>query len=250
MNIINPNISKIILFIFIVPIFPIVQGQWLNISLLNDNYNSIYRILYYLSGYSFPIILVFYSLNNFTDFKLSDYGKFNSKGFSRISYIIFSILLLISILITKYYIYLFSIIKNETFYFFTFDNYQLIFVLIFSVLLLIRKTKKIVKSIYLISYLIIFSIYWTISSFKINIPFLRDEYVSNFLDNNINFNFINILYLFLLEILFYLWSYISHNNNLSDWHIPIPKKYNLDPLVNIFIFYFGVIVYFYIFRNI
>ena len=164
----------------------------------------------------------------------------------------FSILLIFSTLIIKYYIYLFSKINNASFNFLEFNLLQLIFILIISFLLLIRKTKKKVKYLYLIYYLINFSIYWTINTYSLNISntFIKDNYINNFISSNLNFNYINIIFLFLLEILFFLWSFIVDKNNLSDWNIPIPKKSNLYPLVNIFVFYFGLIVYFYIFKNI
>ena len=163
----------------------------------------------------------------------------------------FPILLIFSTLIIKYYIYLFSKINNASFNFLEFNLLQLIFILIISFLLLIRKTKKKVKNLYLIYYLINFSIYWTINTYSLNISntFIKDNYINNFISSNLNFNYINIIFLFLLEILFFLWSFIVDKNNLSDWNIPIPKKSNLYPLVNIFVFYFGLIVYFYIFKN-
>ena len=147
--------------------------------------------------------------------------------------------------------YLFSKINNASFNLLEFNYLQLIFILIISILLLIKKTKKKVKKLYLIYYLINFSFYWTINTYSLNISnsFIKDNYIKNFISSNLNFNYINIIFLFLLEILFFLWSFIVNKNNLSDWNIPIPKKTNLYPLVNIFIFYFGLIIYFYIFKN-
>ena len=206
-----------------------------------------------MSGYLFPIILIFYSLNNFCDYKFINNNGKETKNYLRyISFIVFPILLLFSTLITKYFIYLFSRINNDSFNFLAFDNLQFIFILIFSFLLLIKKTKKKVKSLYLIYYLINFSIYWTINTFQLNISyiFLNENYINKFISSNLDFNYINIIFLFLLEILYFIWSYIAYKNNLSDWRIPLPKKSNLYPLVNIFLFYFGLIVYFYIFRNI
>ena len=164
----------------------------------------------------------------------------------------FPIHLIFSILITKYYIYLFSKIINASFNLLEFNHLQLIITLIISLLLLIKKTRNKVKNLYLIYYLFNFSIYWTINTYSLNISntFIKDNYINNFISNNLNFNYINIVFLFLLEILFFLWSFIVHKDNLSDWRIPIPKKSNLYPLVNIFLFYFGLIVYFYMFKNI
>ena len=229
-----------------------MQGQWLNISLLIDNTLSIYNAIYYLSGYLFPLLLIFYSLNNFTDYQfISNYEKDFNRGLRYISYIVFPVLLILSTLITKYYLYLYSKINNNSFNFLEFNNLQFIFIFIFSFLLLVKNTKKKVKALYLIYYLINFSIYWSINSYPLNISktIFNENFINNFLSSNLYFNYVNTIFLFLLEILFYLWSYISNKNNLSDWHIPIPTRSDLYPLVNIFIFYFGLIVYFYIFKN-
>ena len=117
------------------------------------------------------------------------------------------------------------------------------------VLLLTNTARRIIKKLYLIYYFIIFSIYWTVTCnpFNFNTSLLN---YNDLIINNINFNYINILYLFLIELLYFLWSYISYKTNLSDWHIPIPTKSNLYHISNIFIFYFGLIIYFYIFNNI
>ena len=219
--------------------------------MLNYNQNS-YNTLYYLSGYLFPIILVFYSLNNFTNYKFNNNEEIDlTNGLRYLSYIIFPILLILSTLIVKYYAYLFSIIFNESFYFLKFTNLQFIFIIIFSLLLLIKTTKKIIKYLYLIYYFINYSIYWTINSYPLYITDnFNDKYLNHLISNNVDFNYINIIYLFLLEVLFFIWSYVSHKNNISDWHIPIPLRSDLVPLINIFLFYFGLTVYFVIFNNI
>ena len=206
-----------------------------------------------MSGYLFPIILIFCSFNNFSDYQfINNNGKEIKNCFKYISFIVFPILLFFSTLLTKYFIYLFSKINNDSFDFLAFNYLQLIFILIFSFLLLIKKTKKKVKILYLIYYLINFSIYWTINTYPFNISniFLNEKYINKFISSNLDFNYINIIFLFLLEILYFIWSLIAHKNNLSDWRIPIPSKSNLYPLVNIFLFYLGLVVYFYIFKNI
>ena len=206
-----------------------------------------------MSGYVFPLILIFYSFNNFSDYQfINNNGNEIKSCFRYISFIVFPILLFFSTLITKYFIYLFSKIYNNSFDFLAFNNLQFIFILTFSFLLLIKKTKKKVKNLYLIYYLINFSIYWTINTYPFNISniFLNEKYINKFISSNLDFNYINIIFLFLLEILYFIWSFVAHKNNLSDWRIPIPSKSNLYPLVNIFLFYFGLVVYFYIFKNI
>ena len=78
------------------PLFPIVQDQWLNIFLLNEFEFSYYSILYYLSGFLFPIVVINNSLSNFFDYKFNS-NKYQSKEFKFIGYLI---------LITQFYILL------------------------------------------------------------------------------------------------------------------------------------------------
>ena len=169
----------------------------MNISLLIDNQVSIYKTLYYLSGYLFPTILIYYSLNNFTEYQFNNNcGKDIKNGFRYISYIVFPVLLIFSTLITKYYIYLFTKINNASFNFLEFNNLQYTFILIFSFLLLLKKTKNKVKNLYLFSYIINFSIYWTINTYPSHISnnYLNDNYINNFISNDLNFNYVNIIF--------------------------------------------------------
>ena len=76
--------------------------------------------------------------------------------------------------------------------------------------------------------------------------FISDK---NYYDFN-NLNLLNISYLFILEIFYYLWSYISHQNNLSDWSINFPKRVDIIPISKIIIFYLGVLIYYLIFKRI
>ena len=59
-----------------------------------------------------------------------------------------------------------------------------------------------------------------------------------------NMNIINILFLFFIEILYFIWSYVSYKTNLSDWLVSIPKKSDMFPVLNILIFYFFIIFYY------
>ena len=117
---------------------------------------------------------------------------------------------------------------------------QILFVVIISILLLFEKTKFIIKKITLINFLLISIISWysQINNFSLKevIPF----YILKFG----NINFLNIVFLLAIEIMFYLWSYISYNSNLSDWNVPMPYAKEATPIIYIFMFYLLIILYY------
>ena len=124
--------------------------------------------------------------------------------------------------------------------------------LIVIVLLLFKKTKRLIKKLFLLNYFFICFISWSDYFFKLQgIDFLVNNYInsSNYYDFN-NINILNIFYLFIFEIFYYLWSFISFQNNLSDWSITYPKKIDLVPLSKITIFHLGVLIYYLIFKRI
>jgi len=57
-------------------------------------------------------------------------------------------------------------------------------------------------------------------------------------------NLINLFILVAIEISFYTWSLLSYKTNLSDWIVPKPQKGDVIPFLNIFIFYFFIIIYY------
>ena len=59
-----------------------------------------------------------------------------------------------------------------------------------------------------------------------------------------NINFVNIVFLLAIEIMFYLWSYLSYNSYLSDWKVPKPDAKEANPIIYILIFYLLVILYY------
>jgi hypothetical protein len=117
---------------------------------------------------------------------------------------------------------------------------QILFVVIISILLLFEKTKFIIKKITLTNFFIISIISWysQINNFSLKevIPF----YILKFG----NIIFLNIVFLLAIEIMFYLWSYISYNSYLSDWNVPRPYAKEAKPLIYILIFYLLIILYY------
>ena len=229
-----------------------MQDQWLNIFLLNKFEFSYYSILYFLSGFLFPIIVIYNSLNNFFDYKFSS-NKYESNKLSSIGYFVTFTLLILSILIIRYFIFLLNYIIPQINLNSYFDiKLKILLLLIVMVLLLINKTKRIVKRLFLVIFFIIFFVNW--STYYLNLHGIDNFIIKYISDNNYydfyNLNILNISYLFILEIFYYFWSYITYQNNLSDWSITIPKRVDFVPLSKITIFYLGVLIYYLIFKRI
>ena len=229
-----------------------MQDQWLNIFLLNKFEFSYYSILYFLSGFLFPIIVIYNSLNNFFDYKFSS-NKYESNKLSSIGYFVTFTLLILSILIIRYFIFSLNYIIPQIDLNSYFDiKLKILLLLIVMVLLLINKTKRIVKRLFLVIFFIIFFVNW--STYYLNLHGIDNFIIKYISDNNYydfyNLNILNISYLFILEIFYYFWSYITYQNNLSDWSITIPKRVDFIPLSKITIFYLGVLIYYLIFKRI
>ncbi len=229
-----------------------MQDQWLNIILLNESEFSYYSILYFLSGFLFPIVVINNSLNNFFYYKFSS-NKYKNDKLSSIGYLVTFTLLVLSILIIRYFIFSINYIIPQIDLNSYFDiKLKILLLLIVMILLLINKTKKIIKRLYLLIFFIVFFINW--STYNLNLQGIESYINIYILDNNYydfnNLNILNISYLFILEIIYYLWSFITSQNNLSDWSISTPKKVDFIPLSKITIFYLGVLIYYLIFKRI
>ena len=232
------------------PLFPIVQDQWLNIFLLNEFEFSYYSILYFLSGLLFPILVINNSLSNFFYYKFNS-SKYQSKKLQFIGYLVIVTILFLSILIIKYFILSINYIIPHIDLNIYFDiKLKILVLLILMILLLINKTKRILKRLILLNFFIICFINW--SAYYLNLQGI-EIFINKYISNNIyyefdNLNILNIYYLFIFEIFYYLLSYITYRNNLSEWTIPYPTKVDFIPLSKIIIFYMGVIIYYFIFN--
>ena len=229
-----------------------MQDQWLNIFLLNKFEFSYYSILYFFSGFLFPIIVIYNSLNNFFDYKFSS-NKYEFNKLRSIGYLVTFTLLILSILIIRYFIFSLNYIIPQIDLNSYFDiKLKILLLLIVMVLLLINKTKRIVKRLFLVIFFIIFFVNW--STYYLNLHGIDNFIIKYISDNNYydfyNLNILNISYLFILEIFYYFWSYITYQNNLSDWSITTPKRVDFKPLSKISIFYLGVLIYYLIFKRI
>ena len=220
--------------------------------MLNELEFSFYSVLYFLSGLLFPILLINNSLSNFFDYKFN-VNKYNSKKFKFIGYLVIATILILSILIISNLIFTTNYIINQINLNINIDiNLKILFLLIVMILLLINKTKRIIKKLFLINFFIISFLNWSIYFLNLlEIEIFTNKYISNnsYYEFN-NLNIINTFNLLVFEIFYYLWSYISYKNNLSDWSITYPKKADFKPIYKITTFYLGVIIYYYIFKRI
>ena len=121
-----------------------------------------------------------------------------------------------------------------------FIDKQIIIVPIISILLIFKRTKLIIKKITLINYFIISVVNWYI---RINNSLSTDltQFDISTFDN---ISIINIIILLVIEIFFYLWSYISYDSYLSDWRVPKPYRKEISPIFNFFIFYLLILLYY------
>ena len=218
--IIKFSLLRLSIIILLVILFPLVQKQWLNLYLFDINNLSIYKLLYYLSGLIVPILVIINSLNKFTYYKFNFHKKNNNNSdISGKSLFLITLLILslLSILISNYIFINLKIILNllmsNNEYLVQYDiDKQILFVVIISIFLIFEKTKFLLKKITLINFFIFSIINWysQINNSSLNdvIPF----YIFKFE----NINFVNIVFLLAIEIMFYLWSYISY---LSLIHI-------------------------------
>jgi len=232
--------------------FPIVQDQWLNIFLLNQFEFSFYSILYFFSGFLFPILVLNNSLYNFSDYKFNS-NKYQRKKYKFIGFPVIFTILVLSILIFRYLIFSINYIIPQIDLNIYFDiKYKILLLLIVMILLLINKTKKFIKKLFLLNFFIICFVNWSIYFLNLQgIDISINRYISeyNYYEFNI-LNILNVFYLLLFEIFYYLWSFINYQNNLSDWNISYPRRSDFTPIIKIIIFYFGVLIYYFIFNHI
>ena len=244
---INYRKIRLILVISFVLIFPFIQRQWLNLYLFNTNSLSFYSILYYFSGIITPGLICLYSLNNFTyyQFNINDF-KNNQviKGKKLLTLILLTIIPL-SIIIANY-LYINLDLINKLFEdqgflasISIFNNSFIIFII--TIFLIFKQTKILAKKLVLINFFLIKLFIWysQINNINIDNKFILNNYLN--LDNS---NFSNIIFLFIIEIIYFLWSFLSNKNNLSDWAVQYPLKTDIFNVLKIIYFYLFVIVYY------
>ena len=243
--IINFSLLRLSIIFLLVTLLPLVQKQWLNLYLFDINNFTIYKVLYYLSGLIVPLLVTISSLNKFTYYKYNYLYKNNYISGKLLLLVTLTISTLLSILISNYIIVNFKLfydvfISNNQ-YITQFDiEKQILFVLIIALFLIFKRTKYLIKKIILLNYFIFSIFIWYSQINNYNLIEVIPFYIIKFG----NINFLNITFLLAIEIVFYLWSYISYSSYLSDWSVPKPYKKEITPVFNIFMFYLLIILYY------
>ena len=221
--------------------------QWLNLYLFNINNISFYSILYYLSGIICPSLVCLNSLKNYTYYNFNKskiYSKNIIKG-KRLLLLVTINLIFLSYFITDYIYINFDLIFNlflEGINLSKPDIIQLsFFISLISILLIFRKSRLFLKKLILVNFILISFYIWHLQIKNINVD---DQFhVYRYFGLN-NLNLINLFILLVIEISFFTWSYLSYKTNLSDWIVPKPQKGDIIPILNMFIFYFFMIIYY------
>ena len=245
--IIKNNSTRLLVTLIFLLIFPFVQKQWFNLYLFNINDISFYSILYYLSGTICPTLICLNSLNNYTYYNFNKdniYSKKTIKG--KALFLLVAInLIFLSYLIADYIYINFDLICNlflEVINLQKPDIFQLsLFIFLISILLIFKKSRLLFKKLILINFILISFYIWYLQINNINVD---DQFhIYRYFGLN-DINLINVFILFAIEISYFTWSFLSYKTNLSDWIVQMPQKGDIIPILNIFIFYFFIIIYY------
>ena len=245
--IIKNNTTKLLVKLSFLLILPFVQKQWFNLYSLNINNISFYSILYYLSGAICPSLVYLNSLKNYTYYKFNE-DKIHSikiiKGKKLLFLVAFNLIFL-SYLIADYLYMNFDLLFNLFLEGINVPKPDIpelsFFIFLVSILLIFRKSRVLLKKIILINFILISLYLWFLQIN--NISFDDQFHIYSYFGLN-DLNLINLFILVAIEISFYTWSFLSYKTNLSDWIVPQPQKGDLIPFLNIFIFYFFIVIYY------
>ena len=245
--IIKNNKTKLLVTLSFLLILPFVQKQWFNLYSFNINDISFYSVLYYLSGTICPSLVCLNSLKNFTFYNFNK-NKINSKKIingKRLLFLVAINLIFLSYFIADYLYINFDLIFNlflEGINLPKPDILQLsFFIFLISILLIFKKSRFLLKKLILVNFILISLFLWhlQINNIRVNDQF----HIYKYFGLN-DLNLINLFILLVIEISFFTWSFLSYKTNLSDWIVQKPKKGDLIPILNIFIFYFFIIMYY------
>ena len=245
--IIKNNRTKLLVTLLFILILPFVQKQWFNLYLFNINDISFYSILYYLSGTICPSLVCLNSLRCYTYYSFNKnniYSKNIITG-KRLFFLVVINLIFLSYFIADYIYINLDLIYNL---FFKEINLQKpdifqygFFIFLISILLIFKKTRILFKKFILLNFILIslYLLYLQIININVDDQFHIYRYFGL---NNINL--INVFILISIEILYFTLSFLSYKTNLSDWIVHPPQKGDIIHFLNIFIFYFFIIIYY------
>ena len=245
--IIKNKTTKLLVTILFLLLFPLVQKQWFNLYLFNINDISFYSILYYLSGTICPSLVCLNSLRCYTyyDFNKNNIYSKNIITGKRLFFLVAVNLIFLSYFITDYLYINFDLIFNLFFEGINLSKPDIIqlsfFILLISSLLIFKKSRFLLKKIILVNFILISLYLWHIQINNIN---LDDQFhIYKYFGLN-DLNLINLFILVTIEISFFTWSFLSYKTNLSDWIVRKPQKGDITPVLNMFIFYFFIVIYY------
>ncbi len=187
------------------------------------------------------------SLNNFTYYKFNENNNYRKKIINgkALLFLVSINLIFLSYLIADYFYINFDLITNLFLKGIELPQpniFQLnLFIFLISMLLIFKKYRLFFKKLILVNFCLISFFIWfmQINNIKIDDQFHIYRYVG--LEN---INLINVLILLVIEIVFFIWSFLSYKSNLSDWMVHIPQKVDMNPILNILIFYVFLIFYY------
>ena len=245
--IIKNNTTKLLATLSFLLILPFVQKQWFNLYLFNINDISFYSILYYLSGTICPSLVCLNSLKNNTYYNFNR-NKIYSKNIingKRLFFLVAINLIFISYFITDYVYINIDIISNLFFEEINLPKpniFQFIlFIFLISILLIFKKSRFFLKKLILVNFILISFYLW---HFQINNIYVDDKFHIYRYFGLSNLNLINLFILITIEISYFTWSFLSYKTNLSDWIVRTPQTRDIFPILNMFIFYFFIIIYY------
>ena len=245
--IIKNKTTKLLVTILFLLILPLVQKQWFNLYLFNINNISFYSILYYLSGTICPSLVCLNSLRCYTyyDFNENNIYSKNIITGKRLFFLVAINLIFLSYFIAEYLYINFDLIFNLFFEGINLPKPDIIqlsfFILLISSLLIFKKSRFLLKKIILVNFILISLYLWHIQINNIN---LDDQFhIYKYFGLN-DLNLINLFILVTIEISFFTWSFLSYKTNLSDWIVGKPQKGDFIPVLNMFIFYFFIVIYY------
>jgi hypothetical protein len=200
-----------------------------------------------LSGIICPSLVYLNSLKDFTYYNFNKnniHSKNIIKG-KRLLFLVAVNLIFLSYFIADYLYINFDLISNlflEGINLPKLDILQLFFIIfLISILLIFKKSRFILKKLILINFILISLYLW---HFQINNINVDDQFhIYKYFGLN-DLNLINIFILVAIEISFFTWSFLAYKTNLSDWIVQKPQKEDLIPFLNMFIFYFFIIIYY------
>ena len=245
--IIKNNTRNLLVTLPILLILPFIQKQWLNLYLFNINDISFYSILYYLSGTICPFMVCFNSLKNYSyySFNISKKHSKNTIKGKGLLFLVSINLIFLSYLISDYLYINFVLISKLFFEGINLSKPDIIqfslFIFFISILMIFKKSRLLFKKLILVNFILISFYFWYFQINNINVDY--HFHIYRYFGSN-NLNLINVFILIAIEISYFTWSFLSYKTNLSDWIVCKPKKGDINPLLNMIIFYFFIIIYY------